>query len=175
MTTPHHRHPKLASGSISSRNRSYRVQPKTHRQIRPRQILGLNQIDFPLPMPILQLLLALDRRRHVFEKLEADEAINGISRRKPPAFHLPMLNHPRQQVRRNADIQRPVMLACKDINAGLFAHRTYTNNKCRHPELVSGSISRPTTIRCVRGWMLKQVQHDGAWRAACDLRMSMVR
>ena len=37
-----------------------------------------------------------------------------------------------------------------------------TQSKFRHPELVSGSISPSGAKGEVDGWMLKQVQHDGA-------------
>ena len=33
---------------------------------------------------------------------------------------------------------------------------------CRHPELVSGSISQHAMSPLVARWMLNQVQHDGA-------------
>jgi hypothetical protein len=164
VITPHWRHAELVSASIVWRDRPYRLQPQPHRQIRPRQILGFDQIDFPRAMPVLQLLLALDCRRHVLKKLEADEAIDSISRRKPPTLRLAMLPHPRPQVRRHADIQRPVMLARKNINARLFAHSNGFTKNHRHPELVSGSIPCPATIGCVSQWMLKQVQHDGFWQ-----------
>ena len=40
----------------------------------------------------------------------------------------------------------------------------------RHPELVSGSISRPAPSLPGAGWMLKQVQHDGCVAGAGRVR-----
>ena len=170
MITPHRRHPELVSGSIVRRDQRYRRQTQTNGQIRPRQVLGLNQIYLPRPMPVLQLLLALDRRRHVLKKFKAHEPIHGIFRCELPALRLPMLPHPRQQVRRHADIERSVMPARKDVDARLFAHVTVINKNGRHPELVSGSIPRPATIGCVSQWILKQVQHDDVWKIDTKLR-----
>lgn len=45
-------------------------------QIHPLRIFRFNQVDFPLPVPPLQLLFASNGRDHVFEQLEADEQIN---------------------------------------------------------------------------------------------------
>jgi hypothetical protein len=173
--TPRHRHAELVSASIPGRSQPDGVKPQSHRQIRPRQVLGLDQVDLPRSMPILQLLLTCDGARHVLKKLKANETIDGIFRRKPPALRLPVLPHPRQQVRRYANIQRPIMLARKDIDTGLFIHPTVHNKNRRHPELVSGSIPRPTTIRCVRAWMLKQVQHDDVWSAVRESRQEGVK
>ena len=140
--TCHHkiRHPELVSGSIAQRFLSYRRHSQLDRQIQPMRIFGINQINFPRPMPILQLLLARNRGPHRAENLKMHQPVNcifgGMSRRHTAA----MLRNPFEQVRRYADVQRPIMLACKYIYARGF--------------LVSHALDSAAK------WTLKQVQGD---------------
>src|SRR5690606_22335711 len=102
--------------------------------------LGIDQVDLPLPAPALELLVAGDRTVHIAECLEVDEtdhavsggeARNGAGTVFPQAFH---------QVRGHADIDRAVMPAGENVDAGdaLELHG---------PERADG-------------WTLKQVQGD---------------
>jgi hypothetical protein len=120
--TCHHkiRHPELVSGSIGRLTLSYRRHSQPDSQIHPVRIFGINQINFPRPMPILQLLLTRNRRLHRAKNLKMHQPVNRIfgsmSRRHTAA----MLRKPLEQVRRYADVQRPIMLACKYIYARGF-------------------------------------------------------
>ena len=141
MNTPlPNRHPELVSGPIPPWARSKRRQTQPHRQIRPMRVALIDQIDLPLPMPALQLLLAQNRRLHLAEQFEMDEAMDRVARGEPGKRIIAMLPHSRDEVGRHADIQSPVMPARKDIGARLtlFPH---------DPE-------------CGAKWALKQVQGD---------------
>jgi hypothetical protein len=134
------RHPELVSGSIAQRFLSYRRHSQPDSQIHPVRIFGINQINFPRPMPILQLLLTRNRRLHRAKNLKMHQPVNRIfgsmSRRHTAA----MLRKPLEQVGRYADVQRPIMLACKYIYARGF--------------LVSHALESAAK------WTLKQVQGD---------------
>src|SRR5688572_18421416 len=106
--TPQPRHPELVSGSIARFTRSQRLKPQPHRQIAPLRILGLDQIDLPLPPPVLELLLTLDRPLHVAEHLEMNEAMDTVTRGEAGKRFLPVLPQPLHQVRRDTDVQRAV-------------------------------------------------------------------
>ena len=137
--TPH-RHPELVSGSISPLARSHRLKAETHGQIPPFGVLGIDQVELPLPVPALELLLAGDGAVHVAECIEMDEpgdavaggeAGDGAGAVFPQAFH---------QVGCHSDIERAVMAAGEDVDArdALELHD-------------AGSAD---------GWTLKQVQGD---------------
>ena len=155
------RHPELVSGSISPRSQAvigsrwilkrvqrgscvksvaYRGQSQVDCQINPLRVFRFNQINFPLAIPVLQLLLSRDRAVHVVEHLKSDKAIHrifrGISGRQLVAVLVKALD----QVRRYADVQRTVGLAGEYVDAGLFhlSHGRY--------------MDAP--------WTLKQVQGD---------------
>lgn len=108
----------------------------------------VNQVDLSLSMPVLQLLLARDGRRHVSKQFIMNEAINRVFRRETWRKIVAMLIQSLGQVRSHTYVRRAIRLACKDIDAGLFffSHGWNLTEK----------------------WMLerqspkvKQVQHDG--------------
>jgi hypothetical protein len=145
------------------RTQSYRFQTQ-HRQILPMRVISVDKINLPRPVPVLQLFLPRNRRRHVGEQFimhkSVDRIFGRVTRRKVVA----MLIYAVGQVRRHADVKRAITLARKDIDARLFffSHRFnnaakwtlkqvqgdgFFNNQRqyhipRHPELVSGSIGR---------------------------------
>ncbi|MGF7171726.1 hypothetical protein FHS91_003427 [Sphingobium xanthum] len=129
------RHAELVSASI----RTCRRKPKADREIDPFRIVTLNQVDLPLPVPALELFLAQDRTFHGAEEFVADEMVNAMSAREAGDRAGTVLVKPANKVRCNADIQRSMARACKDVDAGLLFH--------------SGSEGAAR-------WMLKQVQHD---------------
>ena len=136
------RHPELVSGPITPPIRSKRRQAQPHRQIRPMRIALVDQVDLPLPMPTLQLLLAHDRWLHVAEQLKVDKAMDGIARGESGERIVAMLPHSRDKIGRYTGVKSAVMPARKDIDARLafFPHG---------PE-------------CAAKWALKQVQGDEA-------------
>lgn len=139
-TASQNRHPELVSEPIAQLFLRYRRETEPNRQIHPIRIFGVKQIDFPSPMPILQLLLARNRGLHRGENLKMHQPVNCIfgsmSRRHTAA----MLRKPLEQVRRYADVQRPIMRARKYIYARGF--------------LVSHALDAAAK------WTLKQVQDD---------------
>ena len=120
--TCHHkiRHPELVSGSIAQRFLRYRRHSQPDRQIHPMRIFGINQINLPRPMPILQLFFARNRGLHRAKNLKMHQSVNcifgGVSRRHTA----PMLRKPLEQIRGYADIKRAIMFACKYIYARSF-------------------------------------------------------
>ena len=139
-TTTQHRHPELVSGSIGPHTRSKRRQAQRYRKVVPVRVRLVDQIDLPLPVPVLELLLSRDRIGHVTEHLKMDEAIDlmaqGETRRRSAA----MLPYPARQVGSHADVKRAVVLAREDIDAriALLPHGPESAAK----------------------WTLKQVQGD---------------
>ena len=141
------RHPELVSplvtvvpGSIEQLPLRYRRHSQPDSQIHPVRIFGINQIDFPCPMPIFQLLLARNRGLHRAKNLKMHQSVNRIFGSMSRRHTAPMSRKPLEQVRRYADIKRTIMLACKYIYAWGF--------------LVSH------TLDSAAKWTLKQVQGD---------------
>ena len=105
------------------------------------RIVSLDQIDFPLTVPALQLLFAQDRRLHVAEHFEAHEAMDLVPCDEATGNAFAVLPEPLHKVGCDPDIERSTRLAREDVDAG-FAFE-------RHPPVIAAR------------WMLKQVQHDG--------------
>ena len=101
----------------------------------------LDEIDFPRPVPVLQLLLAGYRRKHVPVHFEPDQPFDAVLVRKPRLRALAVLPQAAFEVGCYTDVQRAPRLARKDIHAGVAftAHR-------------ADFAAR---------WTLKQVQGDG--------------
>jgi hypothetical protein len=141
------RHPELVSGSIATHGWRYRFETQTHREVVPVRVVGFNQVDLPVAVPVFQLLFARDGRRHVSEEFVTDKPINGVARRETFDRASAMLVEARDQVGRHADVERTVMLAGEDVDAGLFGHR----------------FSQIESVELASRWTLKQVQGDGGW------------
>ena len=135
------RHPELVSRSIAPHGPPYRFQPQPDREIGPMRIIGIDKVYLPWSVPILPLLFASNGRRHISKHLIMDKAINRIFRSMTRGKIVTVLIHALRQVRRHANISRPVQLVCKDIGAGLFFLK-------RHGQ------------RFTVKWTLKQVQGD---------------
>jgi len=136
----HKRHPELVSGSILPAAQINRKQTKPDRKIMPIRVLAFDQVDLPLPVPALELLLAGDCRGHVAEHLVADEVADVVLTGKALRSAFPMLIKPREKVAGHANINRPVGLAGQDVDARL-------------------PIELHGTERAEK-WTLKQVQGD---------------
>jgi hypothetical protein len=158
------RHPELVSGSIAPPARRYRWQTQPHSQIGPARVIGIDKIDFPLPMPVFQLFFTRYSRRHISEQFIMNKSIDGIFGRVTRRKIVTMLVHALHQIRSHANIKRAIEPTRKDIDARLFfffhgssdaakwtlkqvqgdsffcCRRRY--DAPRHPELISGSISR---------------------------------
>jgi hypothetical protein len=103
------------------------------------RIVALDQIDLPLAVPALELLLAQDGGLHAAEHLEPDEAMDGVTPGETGNAIGAMLVKSAYKVGRYADVERAIGLAAQNIDARLFVHRN----------------AQPAAK-----WMLKQVQHD---------------
>ena len=116
---PQPRHPELVSGPIVPHVRSKRRQPQPHRQVRPMRVALVDQVDFPRPVPVLELLLAGNCGVHVAKHLEVHKAVDCVAAREPRQRVIAMLPQPRDQIGSDADVERAEGLAREDIDAGL--------------------------------------------------------
>ena len=80
----------------------------------------VDQIDFPGPMPVFQLLFAPDRWLHFAKQFKVNKAVNRIFRAVAGRRAVAMLPHAPDKVRRHANVERAVKLARKDVDARLF-------------------------------------------------------
>ena len=134
------RHPELVSGSIGQLFLHYRRQTQPNRQIHPMRIRVINQVNLPSAVPILQLLLARNRCLHRAKNFKMHQPVNGIFGSMSRRHTAPMLRKPLQQVGRDANVQRSIMLAREYIYAGRF--------------FISHALESAAE------WTLKQVQGD---------------
>ena len=138
---PKCRHPELVSGSIAKLALPNRRQAQPHRQINPLRVFGIDEIDFPRPMPVFQLLLARNGRLHCAENFEMDQSVDCIFGSMPWHQTAAMLRKPFQKVRGDTDVERAVKLAGKYIYARLLFLSHWQSLAAK--------------------WTLKQVQGDG--------------
>ncbi len=114
------RHPELVSGPIAQLPLRYRWETQPNRQINPMRVCRVNQVDLPRAMPILQLLLTRNGGLHRAEGFKMHKAMDRISGSMAGGQITTMLRQTFEQIRRNADVQRAVKLACKYIYARLL-------------------------------------------------------
>jgi hypothetical protein len=161
------------NGSVLTPTRFPLNQPPFDPQIPPFGVCLFNQVDFPLPVPILQLLLPCNRVRHPVKGFGVDQADHAMVRRKTWRRPRAVLVKPRRDVGRDADVERTALLAGKDIGARL-SHMNVDTIQRRLAELVSASMPRfGRQAGCIQSspnneaWVLKRVQDDGRY-GDCD-------
>ena len=96
-----------------------RRQPQFLRQITPLRVRRLDQLDLPLPLPILDLLLARDRGVHRPGEFEPDERFDVIAFGEAVETAVVVLADALDQMRGDAGVERAVVCAGHDIGAGL--------------------------------------------------------
>ena len=104
------------------RGASRRIEAQSHREVGPVRVLPLDQIAFPVATPVLELLLARDRRLHRLVHLEPDQAVDGILLCEPAERPRAVLGQPLHQVRCDADVERAMLPRGEHVDAGLPAH-----------------------------------------------------
>ena len=145
---PSNRHPELVSGSTPPLARSYRRQTKPNGQINPLRVFGANEVNFPRPMPVFQLLFARNSALHVAKHLKMHKPIDRVFRGMSGHHIIAMLVKSLKQVRGHADVKRAMWLARKQVNARVFL--------LFHQRIVAAK------------WTLKQVQGDGIRINCCE-------
>ena len=135
------RHPELVSGSIRFIAASQRRQSELDGKVMPIGVFNFDKIDFPLPMPALQVFLARNCSIHRRKKLVSDERFDAIARCETFGLPSTMLPQTFDEVGRNANVKRSASPACEDVDA-------------------RASLNRHKWGRAER-WTLKQVQGDG--------------
>lgn len=96
-----------------------RRQSQFLRQVAPVRIRRLDQLDLPLALPVLDLLLARDRGVHRPGEFEPDERLYAIAVGEAPETSVAVLADALDQVRGDAGVERAVPRARHDIGAGL--------------------------------------------------------
>ena len=94
--------------------RSLRVQSVV--EILPGWILGLDQVQFPHPRPMLDVLFALYRGEDVFVPLGVHEHRQTVSLGKSTTNAMAVFPNPAGDVVRDANIQRTERSVCDDVN-----------------------------------------------------------
>ena len=89
-------------------------------QILPLRIELLDQPDLPRPAPAFDRLLPLDRRYDLLMALEVDQSLQPVSLSKAGNRPYPVLINPPKDVRRDADVKRPVRSVRHDIDVTAF-------------------------------------------------------
>ena len=114
-------------------------------QITPSSVHLLNQLDLPIPVPLLHLLLPSYRTLHRRMRLIPHQTVNSILLRKPSNQPVLVLPHSPRDVRRHADVEYPVLLAGEHVHA-----RDHTGISRRGDHLTRFSLPlRPSpTPRC---------------------------
>ncbi len=106
----------------------------------PVGVFAFDQVDLPLPVPVLKLLLAADGGFHVAEQFVSHQRMDAMSAGETFDFSVPMLPQPWDEFACDAYVESAVWLAGEYVDAGLAF------------ELHVFEIDVK--------WMLKQVQHD---------------
>jgi hypothetical protein len=104
------------------------------------RIARVDQIDFPLPVPVLELLLTGYGIDHVAEDFEMDEPVDFVPPGEPWQDIAPMLPQATDEIGSDADIQRAIVSARKNID--------------------TRDAFLPHGPECAARWTLKQVQGD---------------
>jgi hypothetical protein len=146
------------------------------------RVIGVDKIDLPRPVPVLQLFLPRNRGRHVGEQFIMHKSVDRIYGRVTRRKVVAMLIYALGQVRRHAYVSRAIKFAGQNIDAGLFLFSHRLNNAAKwtlkqvqgdgvrknqrhvqnphHPELVSGSIGRLAQFK-----LRERNSQDGILRA----------
>ena len=120
--------------------RSERLEAQSDRKVAPVRVLASNQVELPVAVPVLELLLALDCGFHRLEQLEVDQPMYGVALAKPLDRALAVLPEAGDQIGGHADVDRAEGFAGEHVDA----------------RLLLGRHELETAV----GWTLKQVQGD---------------
>jgi len=134
------RHPELVSGSIISATSRQGRKAQTTSQIPPSSVAFFDQIDLPLPSPVLDLLFTHDRLVHGVEHLKMHKEVSAVALGESVKRAIPVLRNPSHQVGGNAGVDRSAKTAGHEVGARL--------NDAFH------------IAHFARRWTLKQVQGD---------------
>jgi len=85
-------------------------------EISPIRVGALDEVEFPLALPLLDLLFPTDRRLDRSVRLEPHQGVDAIARSEARDCLAPVLGHPLHQIRSHADVQRSIRLACQQID-----------------------------------------------------------
>ena len=97
-------------------------EPQVQRQIVPLRIVLLDQVELPVAVPVLQLLLAGDRAGHVLEHLEPDETVDGMALRETWNGAGSVLVQALERVTRHTDVERAATAARQNVDARAAFH-----------------------------------------------------
>ena len=110
--------PALVLAMPASINRQRR-KTQILRQITPCRVACGHMVDLPLAVPVFQLLLPHDGSPHCREHFKQHEPLDVVFLAMPVEISVAMLVDALHKVRRHADVQRPIVEAAHDVDAGL--------------------------------------------------------
>src|ERR1019366_7567049 len=85
-------------------------------EITPFEVLALDQLDLPVPLPPFQLLLAGDRFVRAVIGFDIDQTVNALGLNKRRAVTVSMLCQPLLQGIGHPDVQGPVTPARENVD-----------------------------------------------------------
>src|SRR5258705_383687 len=114
-------------GSLRAQGRrqNYRGLDQQIAEIAPFEVFALDQLDLPVTLPSLQLLLPGDRFIRAFISLDIHKAVHAIGLHKRGALAAAMLLQSIPHVICHPDIQGPVASAREDVDV---IHTRYARN-----------------------------------------------
>jgi hypothetical protein len=120
-------------------------------KIPPFRVQRFDQSQFLCATTGLDLLFPRDRLDHSLVQFVPDEEFAAVFGRE--AFHEPLtvLERALWQVGRNAGVERPAMLACEDVNAGLL-HRP-SSSRPGYSVIARSAATRQSIFLCVVKWI----------------------
>src|ERR1700730_3159534 len=84
--------------------------------IGPMRVVALDQVEFPLAFPLLDLLLPADRRLDRIVRLEPHQSVDTIACGEAGHGLAFVLEHPLREGSGHSHLQRPVGLACHEVD-----------------------------------------------------------
>ena len=113
----------------------------SHFQVVPIRVFLLDERDFPRAPPLLQLFLRGYRFEHRRETLAPDQRVHAVLFGEAVDYPGFVLGYPLRQVRRDADVKRPVPFAREDVERRAPPYRSaFTPSSPTRPS--GGRISR---------------------------------
>ena len=86
------------------------------------KVFFFNQINFPLPIPLFNLLFTGDSRLHRFMKFKVNQCMNLILLGETGCLVTFVLPDSLNKVTGYSDIESAIFLACQYVNTRLFRH-----------------------------------------------------
>ena len=131
-----------------------RVEAQRDCEVVPMRVVALDQVHFPVAVPLLDSLLGRDRRFHRVGHFVPDQADDAVMAGKAFEGAFAVLENSADEVRGHAYVQRAVIAVAEDVDAGL---------------------SVPHALETAAPWTPEQVRGDEVFRHAGLVPASILR